>query len=69
MARVVSAYGAAKTRHEVTVRATAERQAQFQPVRVNIEDVDECQEAFEEAEGLELTEEVAPGKAYYERNC
>ena len=42
MARVVSAYGAAKTRHEVTVKATAERQAQFQPTRVNMEDVDEC---------------------------
>ena len=67
MAKIVAAWKTSNIRSDVVVKANAVREANFLPLKVPEKELDMAQLAYEKFEDIELTDEVAPGQAYYER--
>ena len=67
MAKIIAAWKTSNIRSDVVVKANAEREANFLPTKVPEKELEMAQLAYEKFEDIELTDEVAPGQAYFER--
>ena len=67
VAKIVAAWKTSNIRADVVVKANAEREANFLPMKVPEKELEMAQLAYEKFEDIELTDEVAPGQAYYEQ--
>ena len=66
ISRLVCAFEAAKIRSDIDVRSAAERDSNFLPTKVHMEELATNRKTLAIVEKAKLPDEVAPSKSYYE---